>query len=215
MAVNQVVFTGVPAFVGVVKGRTTVEFFIDENEFDPANMIAVDLAKNPDAISESAWATDVECDFQTTGGGTTIGPHFNGGNHVGCVYLADQLTRKYAKVLASWPPKPDDIYQYQLVHRADPRGVMRYHGFKGQVMSAAKGSLAHVSFIRTGSPTPAGGPGWWIDLDDPGVCDPASNGFTKITPSSPVGSIGAVFLSSAAIAAAPPTWPKIPPWLGW
>lgn len=215
MAVTQLVLTGVPAFVGSVRGPTTVGFWIDENEFDPKNLIEVDLAKNTAAVAAAQWVNEVECDHQTTGGLTTIGPRFHAGPHVGGVYLAERMVQRYASALASWPPTPDDTYQYQLVIRNDGVNVVRYHGFKVRVMSPVVGSLIHVAFVRVGEQAP--GPmaaRRWIDLADPGTCDPKSNGFTTIDPASPVGTVGAVFLTPEVIAFDGPNWPKIPPYLG-
>jgi hypothetical protein len=213
MAVTQIVFTGVPAFVGVVKGPTTVQFFIGEKEFDPANLIEVNLANNPKSIGVSAWARDVECDHPTKGGSTTIGPEFHrDAKHVGCVYLAERIVAKYANVLAHWPPQPDERYQYQLVLRANGEEA-RYHGFKVEVVSPAVGTLVHVRFFRAGMSTPVGPP-QWIDLADPSVCDPQSNGFTTITTASPVGTVGALFVSSGVTVARVPSDPKIPPYQG-
>ena len=103
MAVTQLVLTGMPAFVGAVRGPTKVGFFIDENEFDPKKLIDVDLDKNPATVAPASWATGVDVDYQTTGGWTTIGPSFNGGAYVGGVYLAQRLVTQYASVLANWP----------------------------------------------------------------------------------------------------------------
>jgi hypothetical protein len=214
MAANQLLLTGVPAFVGQVLGPTRVKFSLDENEFDPANMIEVDLAKNTSAGQPSAWGTNVDVDHQTVGGLTTIGPRFHAGPHVGGVYLSERLVAQYAAVLASWPPAPDAIYQYQLLLRATNGGIKRYHGFKAHVLSAGVGSLVHVGFVRIGTAAPQL-PGRWIDLADPAVCDPPANGFTTIAPSTPAGSVGAVFLSSDVIALDGPNYPKYPKYMGW
>jgi hypothetical protein len=208
------VLLGVPAFVGEVKGPTQVRFFIDENDFDPNRMIEVDLAKNPQAVGAAAWAQGVDCDHQVTGGRTTIGPRFHPGAHVGAVYLAERLVTQYANVLANWPPAPDARYQYQLVLRTGNGQPVRYHGFKAQVMSAAVGTLIQVAFIRVGTAAPSGPPAW-IDLADPGMCDPQANGFTTIVPGSPVGTVGALFLSTRIIALDEPQYPKVPRNLGW
>ena len=217
MPAFQLVLTGVPAFVGSVLSPTRVKFFIDENEFDPAKTIEVDLAKNTASVPPAQWETDVDVDQQTTGGWTTIGPRFHAGPYVGAVYLAQRLVNQYASVLASWPPAPDDIYQYQAVLRADNGSVTRYHGFKVRVLSPANGSQAHVAFVRVGAVGPAGGrpAARWIDLSDPDVCDPAANGFTTITPTTSPGTVGALFLRSEAMAADSPTNPKVPKQLGW
>lgn len=217
MPVVQLVLTGVPAFVGTVLAPTRVKFFIDENEFDPTKTIEVDLAKNTANVPPAQWATQVDCDHGTAGGYTTIGPRFHAGPYVGAVYLAQRLVQQYQSVLANWPPAPDEIYQYQAVLRADNGNVARYHGFKVRVLSPASGSQAHIGFVRVGQAGPAGGrPGArWIDLADPDVCDPASNGFTTITSTSTVGTVGALFLRSEVMAADAPGNPKIPKYLGW
>jgi hypothetical protein len=205
----------VPAFVGAVRGPTQVGFFIDENEFDPKKLIEVDLAKNTQSVAAAQWAAEVECDHQTTGGLTTIGPKFHDdARHVGCVYLTESLVTKYATALASWPPQPDTRYQYQLVVRSVDGNVARYHGFKARVVSPANGTLARLALYRTAGTAPSGPP-QWFDLADPAACDPESNGFTTITPSSPVGFVGAVFLSSQVVALDGPSYPKIPRNLGW
>ena len=54
MAVNQLVLTGMPAFVGVVRGPTKVGFFIDEDEFDSTKLIEVDLDKNPATVAPAS-----------------------------------------------------------------------------------------------------------------------------------------------------------------
>jgi hypothetical protein len=215
MAVTQLVLTGVPAFVGVVLGPTTLRFFIDETDFAPANLIEVDLAKNT-TLPPASWATGVDVDHQTTGGLTTIGPAFHAGTHVGAVYLAERVVTARAPALASWPPAPDAIYQYQAVLRGDNGNITRYHGFKVQVLSPAVGSLAHLAFIRTGTPAPEpNGPVRWIDLADASVCDPRSNGFTTIDAASAVGTVGALFLTSRAIGVQAMDLPKFPRGYGW
>lgn len=214
MAVVQLVLTGVPAFVASVTGQTTVKFSINENDFDPNHLIDVDLAKNPQAVQAASWGQDVDCDYQTTGGLTTIGPAFHSGAHVGAVYLAQRLVTKYATQLASWPPAPDAIYQYQAVLRSNNGTLARYHGFKARVVGPSVGTLAHVTFFRAGASAPSGPP-LWIDLGDPDSCDPQANGFTTIVTSSPAGTVGALFLSERLIAYESPTHPKLPPAYGW
>ncbi len=214
MAANQLLFTGVPAFVGEVLGPTKVRFFVDENVFDPKQRIEVDLAKNPLAVQPAAWGTEVDVDSQTTGGYTTIGPAFHRGPHVGLAYLSERLVTRYATLLASWPPAPDTKYQFQALVRESNGAIARYHGFKAEVVSAAVGSLVQVAFVRPGTKI-ADRPGRWIDLADPTICDAPANGFTTISSSSAVGSVGAVFLSAEAIALDGPRYGKYPRYLGW
>jgi hypothetical protein len=213
MASTQLVLLGVPAFVGSVTGSTTIGFTIDEATYGAASSISVDLAKNT-SLPPAQWAT-VDVDKQTTGGYTTIGPTFNNGQYVGAVYLADRLVQTYKTQLAAWPAPPDVRYQYQAVLRADDAGnVTRYHGFKVQVMTAAAGSLIEVQSIPVGSTAPVG-IGQWIDLADAGYSDPKANGFTTIDATSPVGTVGALFLTEAAMDPDwPPVGPKIPRFLG-
>ncbi|MFT3698296.1 MAG: hypothetical protein QM831_34455 [Kofleriaceae bacterium] len=211
MAATSLVLLGVPAFVGQVTGQTTIGFFTDETTYDPALLINVDLAKNT-SLPPAQWATGVDCDIATTGGWTTIGPTFNAGPHVGGVWLADRLVQKYANVLASWPPSPDARYQYQGILRADDAGnVTRYLGFKVQVLTKSSGTLVHVAFISPGqsAPTPSS-PTRWIDTADPQSSDARANGFTTIDPTSPVGTVGALFATKAVVADGPGWPPKVP-----
>jgi len=216
MATTQLVLLGVPAFVNSVTSSTACTFTIDELIYDAASAIAVDLAKNT-SLPPSQWALGVDVDKQTTGGWTTIGPTFNSGNHVGAVYLADRLVQKYKAVLASWPPSPDALYQYQAVLRADASSdVSRFHGFKVQVTSAAVGNLIKVVGIPAGMSV-AVGAGSWIDLGDVVSYDPKANGFTTIDVTSPVGTVGGLFINQIVMdePGFPPTIPKIPRALGW
>ena len=71
-------------------------FSLEESNFNTSSMVEVDIAKNPAAVQAALWDTDVDVDFQTFGGFTTIGPRFHGGAHVGAVYLAQRLVTQYA-----------------------------------------------------------------------------------------------------------------------
>ena len=55
MATTQLLLTGVPAFVANVTSSTVVQFTIDENDFDPAHLIQVDLANNT-SLPPAQWA---------------------------------------------------------------------------------------------------------------------------------------------------------------
>ncbi len=215
MPANQLLLTGVPAFVGQVLGPTRVKFFLDENEFDLRKSIEVDLAKNTDAIPAARWGTDVEVDHQMIGGLTTIGPRFPRGRHEGGVYLSERLYTQYAPQLSGWPKAPDAIYQFQAVLRENGGVVTRYHGFKVRVLRAAVGSLVHLAFIPAGASAPAAtSPVHWIDLSDPAISDPRANGFTTIDTTSSAGTEGALFLTSSAYATLINP-PKYPPGQGW
>lgn len=215
MATTQLVLLGVPAFVNSITGVTACTFTLDELVYAEDQAIAVDLAKNT-SLPPSQWATGVDVDKQTTGGWTTIGPVFNLGNHVGAVYLAPSIVQRYTTVLATWPPAPDAIYQYQAVLRGDASGeTTRLHGCKVQVISAAVGTLIKLATIPVGMSTPVG-TGTWIDLADPTLWDPKSNGFTTIDATSPVGAIGAIFVAVVAMEPGfPPSVPKLPRIFGW
>ncbi|MEO8845250.1 MAG: hypothetical protein ABI591_02005 [Kofleriaceae bacterium] len=206
---------GVPAFVNSVTSGTACTFTLDELVYDAAGAITVDLAKNT-SLPPNLWATGVDVDKQTNGGWTTIGPKFNSGNHVGAAYVTPAILQRYKGVLASWPPAPDAVYQYQAVLRGDTSGeTARFHGCKVEVISAAVGSLIKVATIPVGMSTPVGN-GTWIDLADASLWDPKSNGFTTIDATSPVGSVGAVFVSVIAMEPGfPASIPKIPRGLGW
>jgi hypothetical protein len=209
---TQLLLTGVPAFVTSVSSTTKVQFAIDENDFNPAHLVSVDLANNT-SLPPAQWG-NVEIDISTAGGYSTIGPKFRNGVYVGAAYIAEKVRLQYAAALVDWPPAGDDLYQYQAVLRANG-DVRRFHGFKVNVFAPTVGTVAHLEFIPAGGT--AGGPGnprRWIDLADASVVDPAVNGFTTITPASPPGTIGAVFLTSTAMSSQAMDKPKIPPALG-
>lgn len=209
---SQLLLTGVPAFVSHVSGSTAVQFALDENDFNPANLISVDLANNT-SLPPAQWA-NVEVDISTVGGYSTIGPRFRNGAYVGAAYISEKIRLKYGAALADWPPAGDDLYQYQAVLRANG-DVRRFHGFKVSVFAPTVGTVAHLEFVPTGGTTGAStNPRRWIDLSDASVIDPATNGFTTITPASPVGTIGAAFLTSTAMKSQAMTEPKMPRALG-
>jgi len=205
---TQLLLTGVPAFVAHVTGSTAIQFAIDENDFNPANLISVDLANNT-SLPPAQWG-NVEVDISTAGGYSTIGPRFRSGAYIGAAYIAEKVSIKFAGALADWPPAGDDIYQYQAVLRANG-DVRRFHGFKVNVFAPTTGTVAHLEFIRPGGTAGSSvNPRRWIDLADASVVDPATNGFTTITAQSPVGTIGAVFLTSTAMASQSLDKPKVP-----
>lgn len=209
---TQLLLTGVPAFVANVTGSTAIQFALDENDFNPANLISVDLANNT-SLPPAQWA-NVEVDHSTAGGYSTIGPRFRNGSYVGAAYIAEKVRVRYGGALADWPPAGDDLYQYQAVLRANG-DVRRFHGFKVNVFAPTTGTIAHLEFIPAGGTAgQPGNPRRWIDLADASVCDPAVNGFTTVTATSPVGTIGALFLTSSGMRVQAMDKPKIPSGLG-
>ena len=209
---SQLLLTGVPAFVSHVISSTAVQFTIDENDFNPANLISVDLANNT-SLPPAQWA-NVEIDISTVGGYSTIGPRFRNGAYVGAAYISEKVRVRYAAALVDWPPAGDDLYQYQAVLRLNG-DVRRFHGFKVNVYAPTTGTVAHLEFIPVGGTAgTAGNPRRWIDLADASVSDPAAHGFTTITPASPVGTIGALFLTSSGMRSQGMDKPKIPTALG-
>lgn len=214
----QLLLYGVSAFVSHVTGPTTCQFYVDEADFTPAHQIAIDLAQNT-SLPPAQWAAAVDVDIATTGGYTTIGPRWHNAPHIGAAYISERIWNAYPAGRAAWPPAPDAIYQYQAVLRTGateaPASVIRYHGFKVQIVGPTVGSIVQVAFIPTGAVAPlVTSPVRWIDLADPAVADPAANGFTTIVPAAPSGTVGALFLTSAAIAAQAMDIPKIPHGLG-
>lgn len=209
---TQLLLTGVPAFVSHVTGSTAVQFALDENDFNPAKLISIDLANNT-SLPPAQWA-NVEVDISTVGGYSTIGPRFRNGAYVGAAYISEKVRLHYSAALADWPPAGDDLYQYQAVLRANG-DVRRFHGFKVNVFAPTLGTVAHLEFIPVGSTAGvATNPRRWIDLADASISDPAANGFTTITAASPVGTIGALFLTSSAMRSQSFDKPKVPPYLG-
>lgn len=213
--VAQLVMYGVPAYVSQTSGATQSQFYIDPTDYNPADLIAIDQARDS-SVAPSSWATGVDVDVNTTAGYTTIGPTWNAGNHTGCAYISQAIWNAFPAGRAAWPPSPDALYQYTCVLRSpDGSTVTRYHGFKVQILSASFGTLAHVGFIPTGNASlPAGYRSAWVDLADASMCDPSTNGFTTITTSSATNTKGALFLTAAGMVSMSMAGPKIPKGLG-
>lgn len=214
---KELLLTGVPAFVGQVLAAKSLKFFAADNIFDPTKMIDVDLAKNPKLIAPANWGTDVVIDqHESEGGFTTIGPFFNGGRHIGGAYLSQSVYAANSSKLAGWPETYDALYQFQAVLRENNGVITRYHGFKVRVIGAGVQTLAHLAFIPSGSVDPVpGSPVHWVDLADATICDPRANGYTTIDASSPVGTEGALFLTTKGMTTYLVGAPKVPPGYGW
>jgi hypothetical protein len=213
----QLVMYGVDSYVSSVSGTYACQFWVSPTDFNPANLIGVDLAKNPSTVAPSSWATGVDIDIATTGGYTTIGPTWNTGNHTGGAYISQAIWNAFPSGRGHWPPSPDALYQYTAVLRADDAAnVTRYHGFKVKVIGAPFGTIVHVGFIPTGSATlPVGATTRWIDLADAWTCDPPGGGFTTVAATSPINTIAALYLTSAGMTSQGIAGPKYPHGTGW
>lgn len=187
---------------------TACDFFATRREYGEAAAVPIDLARN---ANEVAW-DDVQVDAHIAAdppGMTTVGPTFHMGSHRGTVYLEQGYYQRAraAGRLAQWPPPADAQHAYQsLLRRGPGEATTRYHGFHAEVR-ALRGGLAHTAIFGVGSPKPH--KIVWLDLADPGTCDPQALGLTTIVPA--IGSRGAVFLSWATMAANDLQGPKLPP----
>jgi len=214
------VFYGFGAWVGRLDARTTCAWWADDPNnlnFDPGQLIEVDLARNPAAYLSGAISLDqLEADDAPCDGGLTkLGPTWPTGSTINGVWLAatyyDGLPNK-----PEFPQRFMDCHGYELttvVYWAlASKGIARRCWGVHAEISSEQGSLALCTVWTPGTSLrqrPAGT--WWIDLAT--QADPISNGFTVIgTGSAP--KRGALFLDATAVRGLQLSGPKVPPWQG-
>jgi hypothetical protein len=214
------VFYGFGAWVGRLDGPTACAFWPDDPNnlgFDPARLIAVDLAKNPAAhLAGSITRAQIQVDDAPARGGMTkIGPTWPTGATIGGVWLEAQF---YGQ-LANKPVFPQPFINgrgYELTTAVDwgsgaPSIARRYWGLHCKI-TGEQGTLALCTLWTPGTSRtqpPAGT--WWIDLAT--QADPIANGLTTVG----VGGAqkeGALFLSADTVRNLAIAGPKLPPYLG-
>lgn len=194
---NRTIFTVTGAFLGRIDGETRCAFWADDpslHDFDPARLIAIDLARTPGAAAAGriAWA-DVEVDdaYSALGGGlggTTLGAAWPELQLAGVVYLAADLRARLPEAVR--PPCPPDggdghAHEYTAVvywpGTDDPRAGRRYLGHHAEILDE-QGRLARVAIYPPGSSTsPTVTPQRvWLDLSDPSQCDAGPGALTAI-----------------------------------
>jgi len=216
---SRTTFYGFGAFVGSIRGLTQCAWWDDDpvavHRFSQAALVAVDLAKNPSAVTAGriGWA-DVEVDDHRQDGGlTTIGPMFPTGAMTGAVWLTEQF---YAK-LPNPPPRhpasaPNDAYDYEVtsyLYYGGEEGDRRFHGYHANII-ATNGSLSNVEIWEAGTgKIPGRGPTgtWWLDLSQ--VALSAAGGSTAA-----LNTPGALFLETPTAKTLRMRGPKKPPDLG-
>jgi hypothetical protein len=210
------VFVATGGFLGRIDGETRCAFWADEpvdHGFDPARLIAVDLARTPAAAAagDIAWdAVEVDDCFAGPNGhlaGTTLGPRWPELRLEGAVYLErGYVAALPANLRPACPPagmsgRPCEYTT--TVYRPgqdDPRAGRRYAGHWAEVLEE-RGSLARVAVYPPGSSQrPMARPSTlWIDLASAEQCDAGPASLTEIG----VGEApkrGALFLISGFLA---------------
>lgn len=214
------VFYGFGAWVGRLDARTACAFWADEPNnlgFDPRQLIAVDLEKNPAAYLRGAIPmTDIQVDDAPGDGGLTkLGPTWPTGSTINGLWLEATFYNN----LPNKPPFPQrfmSCYDYELTTvvywAAASKGIARrFWGCHAEI-TAEQGSLALCTIWAPGTAQtqrPVGS--WWLDLAT--QADPIGNGFTVIG----VGAApkqGALFIDAAAARGLQVPGPKLPPYLG-
>jgi hypothetical protein len=191
------IFRGTGAFVGRVESETRIAFWPDEpsdHGFDPARLIAIDLARTPSAavlgeISHDAVEVD-DCFSGPNGDlrGTTLGPRWPEIQVSGAVYLEQRFWERLPDGVR--PPIPPRFmggraYEYTTVlywpDRDDARAGKRYAGHHAELLEE-RSSLARVAVYPQGmSDRPHVEPKtMWLDLASAEHTDAGPHSLTEI-----------------------------------
>jgi hypothetical protein len=201
---SKVTFYGLPAWVGAIHGSTVCDWW----ERDPAQinwnralLHTIDLARSTAAaIAGQITIAQIEVDDHTsTGGRTTIGPLWPGGNSIGGVWVSDSyLTRNGLTA----PGDELRVVQYF----GGEQGNRRFHGFQARVLKT-QGGLSLVELWNPGTTAAAAAAAgtWWLDLGadaDPNTPAPSAN------------QTGPLYLDTKASSQLMMFEPKLPPFRG-
>ncbi|MBA2541135.1 MAG: hypothetical protein H0V17_15955 [Deltaproteobacteria bacterium] len=204
-------------FGAYIDGETRCAFWTDEpvdHDFDPAKLIAIDLAQTPGAaaLGEISWdAVEVDdCVSGPNGGviGTTLGPRWPEMSLAGAVYLERAFWQRIPDELR--PPCPPEgagtrAHEFMTAvywpHTNDPRAGIRYIGHHAMLLEQ-RGALARVAVYPPGtsSHATARASTMWIDLESVEQCDAGPESLTKIGSDSRE---GALFLIANRLATQP------------
>jgi hypothetical protein len=197
MPAMRCVFFTTPAFLGRIDGETRCAFWADdptEHGFDPARLIAIDLARSPDAAAagELAWA-EVEVDAAHSGPngrvvGTTLGTVWPELAVSGVVGIEARFRAALPEAVRPVSP-PDGAtgrgYEYMSVlywpSCSDARAARRYTGHHARIVEEL-GRLARVEICAPGSSLSANPVrhSMWIDLSSAEQCDAGPDALTEI-----------------------------------
>lgn len=209
------VFSMTGAFLGRVDGETRCAFWPDdpaEHGFDPSRLVAIDLARTPNAALAGTipWEA-IEVDDCVTGpngelSGTTLGPRWPEMQIAGVVLLEERFVRRLPEAIApACPPRGIGGRDYEYTSVLywpgcdDPRAGRRYAGHHAEILEE-RGSLARVKlYPRGSSESPdVATTTMWIDLASPEQCDAGPESLTRIGAGARPKS-GALFLASGKL----------------
>lgn len=209
------VFLTTPAFLGRIDGETRCAFWADDptdHGFDPARLIAIDLARCPAAAAagDISWS-EVEVDDAYSGpngrvAGTTLGSMWPELAVSGVVGLEAGFAAALVEAIrVASPPAgaTGRAYEYMSVlywpGGGDPRAGLRYAGHHAEIVEE-QGRLARVEICTPGSSLSASPVrhSMWIDLSSPAQCDAGEGALTSIGVGAAPKS-GALFLLSGRI----------------
>ncbi|HEU4731647.1 MAG TPA: hypothetical protein VFT22_27315 [Kofleriaceae bacterium] len=191
------VFRGTGGFLGRIESETRIAFWADEpteHGFDPARLIAVDLARTPSAaaLGEIPFdAVEVDDCYSGPGGdvrGTTLGPCWPELPLTGAVYLEQRFRdRLPAELRPALPPRfmTGRPHEYTTVlywpGTGDPRAGKRYAGHHAELLEE-RGSLARVAVYPPGTSESANAVArpMWIDLASAEQTDGGPHSLTEI-----------------------------------
>lgn len=207
----------VGGFLGRIDGETRCAFWAEEpidHGFDPARLIAVDLALTPKAAlaGRIGW-DDVQVDDCFTGptgqvSGTTLGPRWPELQVCGVVWLEQRfVTRLPAELRPACPPKELHGRAYEFTsalyppHVDDARAGRRYAGHHAEILEE-RGTLARVAVWPPGTSARAHATPFklWIDLASAEQCDAGPESLTEIGAGA-APKAGALFLHSGDVTA--------------
>ena len=155
---TSTLFYGFGAYVGRLNGLRQVEWWPDAPatlKWDPAKLIATDLAKTPLAVANGEIAIDdIEVDDHIVNTGLTrIGPRYPQGEMVGAIWLAKGF---YDALPANVrPPRQStqDGADYELTSVLYWNGTTpgrRFFGFRGRIASNPGGGITRVEVWHGG-----------------------------------------------------------------
>jgi hypothetical protein len=169
---SKVTFYGLPAWVGAIHSQTVCEWWDrDPNQlnWDRSLLHKVDLAKTSSAALAGHIAiSDVEVDDHTTSGGrTTIGPLWPGGNAIGACWVSEGYLARNG---LTPPGAPAGLsgheHEFTFVQYFDgEQQNRRFYGFQANLLQQQNNlSLVQLWHPGTGAgpASPAGA--WWLDL---------------------------------------------------
>ncbi|HWU86747.1 MAG TPA: hypothetical protein VN253_05715 [Kofleriaceae bacterium] len=211
---SEIVFYGVPAFVGRVETLQVVYIWCDDpsrapySAPDPSRLIRIDFAKS---LTPDNWTAELDA-HRIDGGLTNIGPDIPFGSLQGAIYC---VKSKWDECMdkGGWKPSVGEMEcQYQCLARlADGPSIERFHGFRAKVVRAASSRVVLLDIYKAGDPeTPQRQ--MWVDLYDDASCLSPEGGYTTIDPATP--NSRAIFFSSKFIKSVGLTIPKLPPGYG-